>query len=306
MGAWNRKTNKEFLDELKDKGIEYTPLEEYAGASTEILFKCERCGHEWNARPTNILSGRGCPECKKSSASERFSMAHDEFVRRAGLSNPNVDVIGKYINNKTKVKVRCRKHGVEWSAHPDSVLRGSGCRECMKEKISQKNGMTDSEFTENISNTAPYVDIIGPYVNAHTGIKVRCRVHNVEYSTTPDLLSRGYGICPACSMTSGEHAVAAYLEENGIEYVYQYTPEDGGVGKKRYDFYLKSINTIIEYDGIQHYEPVSNFGGEETYKYTKSCDAIKDDYCRAKNIRLLRIPYYEKDIPRFLRENGIQ
>lgn len=69
--------------------------------------------------------------------------------------------------------------------------------------------------------------------------------------------------------------------------------------KYRYDFYLPDYNTLIEYDGEQHYMPV-NFGkwdDEELQKHfeiTQVHDKIKNDYCDKHNINLLRIPYWEK------------
>ena len=37
-------------------------------------------------------------------------------------------------------------------------------------------------------------------------------------------------------------------------------------------FYLPSFNLLIEYNGIQHYEPVDFFGGEEQLIKQKEID----------------------------------
>lgn len=65
-----------------------------------------------------------------------------------------------------------------------------------------------------------------------------------------------------------------------------------------FDFYLPSFNLIIEYDGEHHFQPVQGWGGEEKFKITKENDDIKNDYCKAHNITLLRLPYTytEEDI----------
>lgn len=55
----------------------------------------------------------------------------------------------------------------------------------------------------------------------------------------------------------------------------------------------KSVKFLIEYDGIQHFEPRDAFGGEEAFNYTLRKDKIKDDYCKNNNIKLIRIPYWE-------------
>ena len=69
-----------------------------------------------------------------------------------------------------------------------------------------------------------------------------------------------------------------------------------------FDFVLKNNNAIIcaiEYDGQQHFKNIS-FSNKETNPqenlyFTKLRDNIKTEYCKNKNIPLIRIPYWEKD-----------
>lgn len=57
-----RKTNEEFLQELVDKNIPYIPLDEYINSDTKISFSCQH-GHVFQAKPSDVLKGRGCPYC---------------------------------------------------------------------------------------------------------------------------------------------------------------------------------------------------------------------------------------------------
>jgi very-short-patch-repair endonuclease len=57
------------------------------------------------------------------------------------------------------------------------------------------------------------------------------------------------------------------------------------------DFFLPEKNICIEYDGIQHFEPRSRFGGDKEFEIQKVRDSRKNDYCNKKNIRLIRISY---------------
>ena len=122
---------------------------------------------------------------------------------------------------------------------------------------------------------------------------------------TPDLLIHGGGNCPKCTMTSGEYKVANYLDSMGYEYISQYSFADSEISRKRFDFYIPSVDTCIEYDGIQHFEPVFNFGGEDTFSYTKKNDEEKNEFCKKHNINLIRIPYMVDDVGEFLSQNGI-
>ena len=53
---------------------------------------------------------------------------------------------------------------------------------------------------------------------------------------------------------------------------------------------------LIEFDGMQHFKPIDYFGGIAEFKITKKRDALKNDYCKAKGIPLLRIPYTDINV----------
>lgn len=306
MKAWNRKSDKDFRKELSDKGIGYEPLEKYVDAKTKIFFKCKECGHIWKAQPTNILIGRGCPLCKSKKARERYINTQEEFEKKVRDKNPNIEILSDYTGNKNKVFVRCKKHGVEWWTVPSVILRGSGCHECMNEKIGKKNGRSHEEFMNLVRSQSPHIEILGHYKNARTKIKARCKIHNEIYYVTPDLIVRGAGNCPKCAYSSGEYKVANYLDARGYEYYSQYSfSKDGEIKNKRFDFYVPVINTCIEYDGLQHFEPIEYFGGEKAFEYMKKNDEIKNMFCKENNIGLIRIPYTITDVEQYLKSFGV-
>jgi hypothetical protein len=53
---------------------------------------------------------------------------------------------------------------------------------------------------------------------------------------------------------------------------------------------------LIEYNGIQHYEIIEFFGGEDGFRKSQQRDTIKMKYCKDNNIPLLIIPYTETDL----------
>ena len=60
---------------------------------------------------------------------------------------------------------------------------------------------------------------------------------------------------------------------------------------------------MIEYDGEQHFRPV-NFGGisdeqaKKNFEDLKVCDKLKDDFCKDKGYKMIRIGY--KEFPNIL------
>ena len=82
-----------------------------------------------------------------------------------------------------------------------------------------------------------------------------------------------------------------YLEKNNILFEQEKWFSDcRDVKPLPFDFYLPDYNTIIEFDGEQHYKQ-----GHFTHShlsYTQAHDVIKNEYCKNNNIRLIRIPYW--------------
>lgn len=94
--------------------------------------------------------------------------------------------------------------------------------------------------------------------------------------------------------SKGITTIVDYLKNNNIEYVREYYYDDcKNINYLRFDFFLPKINTLIEYDGRQHFESVSIFGGDEALKITQNNDKIKNEYCKKNRIPLLRISYLE-------------
>ena len=96
--------------------------------------------------------------------------------------------------------------------------------------------------------------------------------------------------------SSGEIKIKEYLDNNKITYFKEKTFDDLiYIGNLKFDFYLPKQKIAIEFDGIQHYKPIGYFGGNDSFIETQKRDKLKDIYCKEKNIKLIRIPYFEID-----------
>lgn len=61
------KTHEQFLYDLKEKNcFDLSILGQYAGARNKIKTRCNKCGYIWFPTAGQLLSGFGCPNCKKS------------------------------------------------------------------------------------------------------------------------------------------------------------------------------------------------------------------------------------------------
>ena len=288
-----KRTHEEYVDELKIKNPYVEVVGQYIDANTNTMHHCLVHDVFWETKPSRVLNGHGCKECRIEKFKTSNTKTQEEYVEAVKLKNPNIEVIEKYINAKTKILHKCLMHNVIWDALPTNILKGCGCYECMKEKIGNKNGSNHSEYVEKLSNINPNLIVLDEYVNTETKIKHKCKICKHEWEVKPGNILAGKG-CPKCNESHGEKNIGNYLNINHIFYIPQHTFDDcKDVRKLPFDFYMPELNMCIEYDGEQHFKAVDHFGGEEGLKIRQHHDQIKTNYCEQNNILLLRIKYDE-------------
>jgi hypothetical protein len=99
----------------------------------------------------------------------------------------------------------------------------------------------------------------------------------------------------------GEIKIEEILTHNGLSFTQEYSFPDllSATGHPlRFDFAVfdddGDIQFLIEYQGIQHYEPKSKFGGYAGLKKQQFNDMRKREYCAKHNIILIAIPYTDE------------
>lgn len=99
----------------------------------------------------------------------------------------------------------------------------------------------------------------------------------------------------------GEIKIEEILEMNGLSFVEEYSFPDllsPSGHPLRFDFAVLDdngdIDFLIEYQGIQHYEPKSKFGGLPGLRKQQYNDMQKREYCKKHGITLVLIPYFDE------------
>lgn len=107
--------------------------------------------------------------------------------------------------------------------------------------------------------------------------------------------------------SKGEKLIAESLTLMGIEFEREKVFQDCINPKSglnlRFDFYLPNNNTLIEFDGMQHFKVCALNVDEEGLKRQIEKDRFKDVYSLNKNIRLLRIKYNKMSKIPFILKN---
>lgn len=101
----------------------------------------------------------------------------------------------------------------------------------------------------------------------------------------------------------GEIKIHEILEENNFnfkeEYIFKGLCAPNGT-PLRFDFVVfdddGKIDFIIEYQGKQHYEPSSKFGGKRGLYQQQFNDNKKRRFCALHDLKLIEIPYYEENL----------
>lgn len=110
-------------------------------------------------------------------------------------------------------------------------------------------------------------------------------------------ISSGHTSSCGCLLSYYNMFIDRLLDEMQVNHQSEYSVDIQG-HKLRFDFYLPEYNTFIEYDGQQHYMPIT-YGYEseeilaERFAKTQLYDQLKNEYCQQNNYNLLRIPYWE-------------
>ena len=171
--------------------------------------------------------------------------------------------------------------------------KGQGCHKCVgRDKTSEE---FINQAREIHGNKYGYSNV--DYKGSHIKVNITCPKHG-DFPQTPNSHLNGQG-CDKCNESKGEKLVDNILSKYEIEKIRPKRFSDCTNKPKEgvrcfilpFDFYLPKLNTCIEYDGEQHYRPVSRFGGEEAFKRQQIRDKLKNEYCKKNNIKLIRIPY---------------
>lgn len=124
-------------------------------------------------------------------------------------------LITEYINNKLKLPIICRKHGV-FTMSANEHLRGHGCPKCADERTGERCRMTLKQFlvkAHKVHGDDYDYSLINNnnFVNSQTKVPIICSRHGLFYQSASDhLCGRG---CYKCGKQSMAHKQALTRDE---------------------------------------------------------------------------------------------
>lgn len=267
---------------------------------TLLTLKCE-CGKTFERVWDKIYYSKSdlllCKDCLNKLSTRRNYKNNIKTIENNGYKV----IEERYINNKDRIEVVQKSTG----------YKGYVCATNVRKK---SNFVVFSMFTNAdnyVYNANRYAELNKLNVEILSAEQVkktlpllecRCSCGEIFY-TTIGHIQEGKTRCNKCSARESkrELKIKEYLLENNIKFIQEYKFNDCfDTVAMPFDFHLTDYDILIEVDGEQHFEPV-RFGGmsledaEYNFKNQKRRDKIKDDFCKRKNIPLLRIKYVDID-----------
>ena len=99
----------------------------------------------------------------------------------------------------------------------------------------------------------------------------------------------------------GEIKIEEILQKAGLDFKQEYIFPDlvSSSGRPlRFDFAVfddnGDLDFLIEFQGIQHYEAKSKFGGYTGLRKQQYNDMKKREYCKKHRLNLIAIPYWDE------------
>lgn len=211
-----KKTHEEFIEELLKIRDDIILLDKYVNSSTQMRVRCKVCGHEWKTLPPHLKNNTSkCKKCATAIIAKKLSRSHEDFVSRIYSNTDKIEVLGRYINSKTKLLCRCRDCNNEWFAYPNNLLSGGGCPKCRIKEAHNKTRKTHDYFIRELNDINPNIEVIDKYKGALSNVTCRCKKCNYMWETKPNSLLSNKTGCPRCR-DSYKRTHKEFIEEMSI------------------------------------------------------------------------------------------
>ena len=254
--------------------------------TNKIVIICPIHGEFIQIAKVHLIATHSCPSC---AGVKRYDDNIDEIYEKINNLYENKYDLSNFVfkNSNVKSDVICNIHG-KFKITLSNLLKGIGCPNCASKICKHNTASLIEKLIKIRGDKYNYSKVI--YKNSlKDKIDIICKDHGI-FSQCANNHLNGQD-CPSCNNKSrGEEKIKQYLIDNNIIFErekafnncrYKY--------KLRFDFFIPSKNLLIEYDGIQHFKPITFFGGESTYSDELIKTKIKNEYCLKNNIHLLRI-----------------
>ena len=238
-----------------------------------------------------------------------IKMSHKSYISTLRKNNEFVVPIGIVQSMNDNVTFQCLRN----PAHGTFVLKAKEalklCEPCPVCYIENSRKSHD-EFVRDLEAINLSISAVGKYKTSYDLLEFACDYDksHPNFFKQPNSVLHGSG-CPHCSGSDGEKIIAGWLMKNRIPFHTQYKVIIDG-SRHYFDFMLKILKIVIEYDGAQHYEWIGNNNelyyfdfinyrniSDDEYDKLQKRDTCKNKWCEDNGYRMIRVGCDDNGLP---------
>jgi hypothetical protein len=192
----------------------------------------------------------------------------------------------------------CNKSHPNWWATAASIVKGSWCQPCVRERVAAAQRNSISEY-QKIANQRGGRLLSIEYKNNIQKLSWECGLGH-KWESRALHVKRG-GWCPICSTGIGERICRQYFEYL-FECKFPKTRPQWLIGRSgkrmELDGYSERLKIAFEHHGSQHFNKKTIFiTTSHMLESRKEADRLKRSLCRKNGVRLIEIPEVPKLTP---------
>lgn len=214
----------------------------------------------------------------------------------------------KYVNGRTKGKIKCNTCNTIFKQRPDSHLSGNGCPNCRNKYFSDLKCLSQEEIIKRFiklhNNKYDYSNVV--YNGYHNKVEIICNEHGSFYQT-PNNHLKGHG-CPICKRIkhskfltlTQEEVIERFKQIHGDrfgydDFVYKGMNKKGSIKCYQHGLYSQTPNNHLKGQGC----PGCNYSkGEAALEYIFIKNNIKYE-------SQFKLPFYNYEYDFHLPDYGI-
>jgi len=195
----------------------------YINSLIKIEIKCNLHNNYFFQTPSEHLRGKnGCDNClnRIKNTDDFISKSNDVYN---GIYDYSESV---YIDSVSKIKIRCKEHGIFNKLATAHVYGKQGCPLCYKKNVNKDKTLTNDIFIRKskLVHGNKYDYSLVKYCNSKTKVKIICKEHGI-FEQLPYSHIRGKG-CVKCGINETKKeltkSVDDFIEECNDKHNYKY------------------------------------------------------------------------------------
>ena len=286
---------KELGFELLDENFDYDKSRDKT-----FLVRCLKCGKISSKSFVTLVKGNHqCRYCRDVSRDYKNSLTEVMPKILSTCDECNYTFIG-FENNEwkkcrdSKLILKCNNCGrITHKNYDNFVNKKCKCICYRHQRTHDVNVLDDKEVMNKINNSCnkhnftfvQFLSIDEKYHNNKTILELKCNKCGEKVTYTFNHFTNRKNIsCKHCNKSSLENQLKQKLIDENVFFEEQKKFE--WLERLSLDFYIPEYKIAIECQGIQHFEPIDFFGGENAFIKQVERDKKKLRLCAENNVKL--------------------